>query len=83
MKKKHPPSAAIIPIQDSGEKLLPPQPVSPMQVIRQTSHRVMPSRDSGRPIERHNQRRQPKRGRMVGSSKKVSTKEQALKHEST
>jgi hypothetical protein len=38
-------------------------PVSAAQAARQTTHRVSPSRASGRDVERHDQRRQPKRGR--------------------
>ncbi len=38
-------------------------PVPARQIIRQTSHRVSPARASERPDERHDQRRQPKRGR--------------------
>ena len=38
-------------------------PVAVQKTIRETSRRVSPSRASGRPVERHDQRRQPKGGR--------------------
>lgn len=64
MKKKSPvkdskiDSAAPGPAARRGQP-----PVSPAQTARETTHRVSPSRASGRAVERHDQRRQPKRGR--------------------
>ena len=43
-------------------------PVAISETIRQTTHRVSPSRATGRSVERHDQRRQPKRGRHQDSA---------------
>lgn len=53
----------LVPGKRSPAKSLKAPAVTAGQLVRQTARRVSPARDSGRPPERHDQRRQPKRGR--------------------